>query len=107
MLVLELLNNIGGAVIKPDHCVVESFACSLVPSYGRFTLVRNSNGFHIRAPIFVIEKLSAVSFEKFILTLNDISIDYIRIMFTPSRMMRDLLMRSRGRIHDLEVLVDE
>ena len=69
MFVLKLLYDVGGASIKPDDCVVKSFASSLVPCYGRLTLVRNSNSFHVSVILsaFVNEELSAVSLKYFIL----------------------------------------
>ena len=94
MLVLELLYDISGTGIKPNDCVVKSFTSSFVPGYGSFTLVSNSNSFHVRAPVFVIKELSAVSLKNFILAFYDIAVDYFGIMFTPSRVVRDLLMRA-------------
>ena len=107
MLVLELLNNISGTCIKPYNCVIESLASSLVPCYGCFTLVRDSNCFYTRLRSLDIEKLSSVSLKEFFYTGFNVLNDYFRIMFTPSRIKGDLLVRSRGRIHDLEVLINE
>ena len=94
MLVLELLYDIGGTGIKPNDCVVKSFTSSLIPSYGRLALVSDSDSFHVRAPVFVIKELSAVSLKYFILAFYDIAVDYFGIMFTPTRVVRDLLMRA-------------
>ena len=107
MLVLELLNDISSACIKPNYCVVESFACSLVPSYGCFTLVRDSNGFNARLRSLGIDKRGSVPLKKLLYASFNVANDCFGIMFTPSRMLRDLLMSSCSRIHDLEILVDE
>ena len=106
MFVPKLLYDVGGASIKPDDCIVKCFTSPLIPCHSRFTLVRNSNSFHVRGPVFVIEELSAVSFKYFILAFYDVAVDHFGIMFTPSRMMRDLFVRARGRVHNLEVLVN-
>ena len=107
MLVFELLNDISSSRIKPYDCVVESFACSLVPSYGCFALVRNSNGLHTRFRRIGIVKRSTVPLKKLLYASFDIADDCFWVMFTPSRMMRDLLVRTCSRIYDLEILVDE
>ena len=83
-MVLKIFDNVRGSCVKPYNSIVKWLASALVPCYGRLTLVCDAYGFDIRGAV-LIDKLRAVSFNHFIVTLLDSPVNLHWVMLTPAR----------------------
>lgn len=98
--------DISCSGIKPNDRIVKRLTGSLIPGNCCFALICNTDSLDIGSSVCV-DKITLIARNDLVVALLHGVVDLHRVVLAPARMQRDLVVRARRTVKDLQVLVDK